>query len=255
VAILSAQPITVGAPVLFPRHAAWSRLPLRPLDLPAQGLKPQPETTWKRTPGFEDSGIPENSPQRHKDTKGNSDYSLLTTHYSPSSEWRLLGRFRVTFYWLVEEDQYPGERTVPLFTRREELLGYFPYRFVRDFRMESCARLSDGRLISDPGSGNRCRVVDAPLGSRDYTLTALKSVAVDPSVVPMGAQLYIPAAAGIKLGLDSVHDGRFLAQDVGAFIQGRHIDIYVGPKSNLDLFPSSSLCRSGRVDVYLVPRP
>jgi 3D (Asp-Asp-Asp) domain-containing protein len=164
----------------------------------------------------------------------------------------LLGSFRVTFYWLVEEDSYPGERTAPLYALSGELLGYFPDRFVRDFRRESCALLRDGRVISDWKAGNRCHVVDAPIGCDDRALIALRSVAVDPSVVPMGAKLYIPEADGASLGGDTCHDGLFYVQDVGGLIRGKRIDIYLGPKSNIEPFASTSLCRSGRAEVYLM---
>jgi 3D (Asp-Asp-Asp) domain-containing protein len=164
---------------------------------------------------------------------------------------RRLGRFRVTFYWLVEEDKYAGDRTSPLYTLSGELLGYFPARFVRDFRMESCALLRDGRMISDPRAGNRCRVVDVPIGCRGFTLCALKSAAVDPTIIPIGAELYVPAVDGTPLGSDARHDGLLYAHDVGGLIKGKHIDIYVGPRSNLELFESTSLCRSGRAEVYL----
>ena len=170
-----------------------------------------------------------------------------------SVKGRRLGRFRVTFYWLVEEDKYAGDRTAPLYTLRGELLGYFPARFVRDFRMESCALLREGRMISDPRAGNRCRVVGAPIGCHGFTLSALQSVAVDPTIVPIGAELYIPAANGVSLGGDACHDGLFYAHDVGGLIKGKRIDIYVGPRSNLELFESTSLCRSGRAEVYLDP--
>lgn len=165
----------------------------------------------------------------------------------------LLGRFRVTFYWLVEEDKYPGERTSPLYTLRGELLGYFPERFVQDFHMESCALLRDGRVVSGLRAGNRCRVVDAPIDRNGFALRALRSIAVDPSVVPLGARLYLPEADGTSLGGDTYHDGLFYAHDVGGLIKGKRIDIYLGAKSNMKLFDSTSLCRSGRTEVYLVP--
>jgi 3D (Asp-Asp-Asp) domain-containing protein len=165
----------------------------------------------------------------------------------------LLGSFRVTFYWLVEEDAYPGKGTCPLYTRRGELLGRFPDRFVRDFRMESCALLRDGRMISNWEAGNRCQVVDAPLGVDGLALDAFKSVAVDPSIVPMGAKLYIPEADGASLGGNAYHNGLFYVRDVGGLIRGKRIDIYLGTKSNMGSFASTSLCRSGRTEVYLMP--
>ena len=164
----------------------------------------------------------------------------------------LLGSFRVTFYWLVQEDRYPGERTVPLYALGGELLGYFTNRFVRDFRRESCALLRDGRVVSNWEAGNHCHVVAAPLGCDDRALTAFRSVAVDPSIVPMGARLYIPEADGVSLGGDTCHDGVFYAQDVGGLIRGKRIDIYLGTEANMGPFASTSLCHSGRAEVFLV---
>jgi 3D (Asp-Asp-Asp) domain-containing protein len=164
----------------------------------------------------------------------------------------LLGSFRVTFYWLVEEDSYPGERTTPLYAFDGELLGYFPERFVRDLRIESCALLSDGRVVSMWKAGNLCQVVKAPLGVNGHTLDALTSVAVDPSLIPIGAKLYIPEADGISLGGDKRHNGHFYAHDVGGLIRGKRIDIYLGIKSNMESFASTSLCRSGRAEVYVM---
>jgi 3D (Asp-Asp-Asp) domain-containing protein len=169
------------------------------------------------------------------------------------AQGHLLGSFRVTFYWLVEENKYPGERTAPLYALSGELLGYFPDRFVQDFRMESCALLRDGRVISNWEAGNRCQVVDAPVGCNGLTLYALRSVAVDPSVVPMGAKLYIPEADGASLGGDACHDGLFYVHDVGGLIRGKRIDIYLGSKSNMKSFVSTSLCRSSITKVYILP--
>jgi 3D (Asp-Asp-Asp) domain-containing protein len=50
-----------------------------------------------------------------------------------------------------------------------------------------------------------------------------QSVAVDPRVIPLGSRVYVPAYR---------HDGQggwFVAQDTGAAIGGRHIDIYRPP--------------------------
>ena len=35
-------------------------------------------------------------------------------------------------------------------------------------------------------------------------------------------------------------------------IKGNRIDVYLGPKSNMDLFRSTAMCRSGDVEVYLL---
>jgi 3D (Asp-Asp-Asp) domain-containing protein len=56
-------------------------------------------------------------------------------------------------------------------------------------------------------------------------LSYLRSVAVDPSVIPEGSHIYIPAYA-------SVNGGWFEADDTGGAIIGRHIDVFRPPPSN-----------------------
>jgi 3D (Asp-Asp-Asp) domain-containing protein len=80
----------------------------------------------------------------------------------------------------------------------------------------------------------------------------MKSVAVDPSIIPVGSILYIPQAEDAPLGNGLVHNGIFRAHDIGSAIKGKRIDVYVGLKTNMDCFRSTSLCSPGYVDVYLL---
>jgi 3D (Asp-Asp-Asp) domain-containing protein len=50
-----------------------------------------------------------------------------------------------------------------------------------------------------------------------------RTVAVDPTLIPLGSQVYIPAYAGDGYG------GWFLATDTGGGIIGRHVDVYRPP--------------------------
>jgi 3D (Asp-Asp-Asp) domain-containing protein len=50
-----------------------------------------------------------------------------------------------------------------------------------------------------------------------------QSIAVDPSVIPLGSRVYIPAYRG------DGHGGWFVAQDTGGAIGGRRIDVYRPP--------------------------
>lgn len=55
----------------------------------------------------------------------------------------------------------------------------------------------------------------------------LQSIAVDPSVIPLGSRVYIPAYR------NDGHGGWFVAQDTGGAINGRHIDVYRQPPSSV----------------------
>jgi 3D (Asp-Asp-Asp) domain-containing protein len=48
------------------------------------------------------------------------------------------------------------------------------------------------------------------------------SLAVDPTLIPRGSPIYIPAHRGIN-------GGWFVAQDTGGAIIGRHLDVYRPP--------------------------
>jgi hypothetical protein len=56
-------------------------------------------------------------------------------------------------------------------------------------------------------------------------LTYLRSVAVDPSLIPLGSHIFIPA-------YESINGGWFQADDTGGAIIGRHIDVFRPPPAN-----------------------
>lgn len=69
-------------------------------------------------------------------------------------------------------------------------------------------------------------------GVKGYKLVPYRTIAVDPSVIPYGSVVYIPAARGSKIVLDNgsevQHDGFFFAGDTGGAIKGTHIDVFTG---------------------------
>ncbi|MEQ9229697.1 MAG: 3D domain-containing protein, partial [Cyclobacteriaceae bacterium] len=69
-------------------------------------------------------------------------------------------------------------------------------------------------------------------GSTGLNLVPLKSIAVDPTVIPYKSVIFIPEAIGTTYfneeGVLVQHDGYFLAADTGSLIKGHHIDVYLG---------------------------
>ncbi|MGH2858341.1 MAG: 3D domain-containing protein [Solirubrobacteraceae bacterium] len=53
-----------------------------------------------------------------------------------------------------------------------------------------------------------------------------RSIAVDPSTIPLGSRVYVPAMRNDGYG------GWFVAQDTGGAIAGHHIDVYRPPPSS-----------------------
>jgi 3D (Asp-Asp-Asp) domain-containing protein len=162
-----------------------------------------------------------------------------------------MGRFKVTFYWAVEEAEYPESQSSALYLSDGSLLGRFSSAFVKAFKVEAAAQLRDGRMISYLKRANRVELVDRFLGCGGNTLTPLKSIAVDPRIIPLGSIVYIPQAEGVNVD-GQILNGLFYAHDIGSAIKGKHIDVFVGRKKYMDNFSSAGMGSSGSVDVYVL---
>ena len=166
------------------------------------------------------------------------------------SNARYMGKFKTTFYWVVEEADYPSGN-YPMYDKRGRLVGRFSRRFVRDFKIEAAARLRDGRCISYLKGANRVVVGDSFMGYGGYKLSELKSIAVDPRIIPLGARVYIPQAE--KVVIDGTRlNGIFHAHDIGSAVKGKHVDLFVGPRSNIDAFKAAGMRSLGSVDIYIL---
>ncbi len=147
------------------------------------------------------------------------------------AELEPLGGFKITYYWVALEDE-PGKEPAdtPLLDPEGRELGRFTRGYVKRVGIEGTGKLRDGRVINVAGKKGAFEVVRCPngLGVQGYHLLPFRSVAVDRDVVPIGTELYVPAAVGAKLPDGSVHDGRFWAHDVGGAINGKHLDLFTG---------------------------
>ena len=57
---------------------------------------------------------------------------------------------------------------------------------------------------------------------------AMRTVAVDPNVIPRRTRLFIRETVGIELADGTRHDGYWYASDTGGAIKGAKIDLYTG---------------------------
>jgi 3D (Asp-Asp-Asp) domain-containing protein len=69
-----------------------------------------------------------------------------------------------------------------------------------------------------------------------------QSIAVDPSVIPLGSRLYVPAYN------HDGHGGWFVAQDTGGAINGNHIDVFRSPPAS----PTASGLNLIRQRIYVI---
>lgn len=175
---------------------------------------------------------------------------------SPQGLMKYLGKFKVTFYWIVEESEYHGPKNTPLYLEDGKILGYFSSAFVSDLKKEACAELKGGKHISYLKRVNKVRVVREFLGINGYTISPLKSIAVDPDIIPLGSKLYIPEFTKLKdypvAGRTDEHNGVVYAHDIGSMINGHSIDIFVGYKAHTKLLTNVGIESSNFIDVYLL---
>ena len=69
------------------------------------------------------------------------------------------------------------------------------------------------------------------MGSRDSLgcpVSAMRTVAVDPTVIARHSIIYIKETAGLPLPNGGVHDGFWYASDIGGGIKGDRIDLFTG---------------------------
>lgn len=161
------------------------------------------------------------------------------------------GPFRLSYYWIAEEGKAPASHAWPLYGRDCRSVLARTYRaFHHALSREGTGLLRDGRMLNfdsrcpcaAPGHGGSrvCyRLVDRRAypwgqgasgsgGDGPAPLRPLRSVAVDPAVIPLGTVLFLPELAG-RPGPDGrIMDGCVRADDTGRLIRGRRVDLFAG---------------------------
>jgi 3D (Asp-Asp-Asp) domain-containing protein len=157
---------------------------------------------------------------------------------------RRVGTFRNTYYDFPREDGFDGAAT-PIMSASCQPIAQVPRGFHDAVCVQGSGRLKSGTTVSFakrdcecaeicPRSGQKIcfEALDArkfPFGrgSLGQPVTPMVTVAVDPSVVPLGTPIYLAAFDGIETS-NGVHDGCFLAEDRGVKVVGDHVDIFTG---------------------------
>ena len=77
------------------------------------------------------------------------------------------------------------------------------------------------------------------LDSLGCKVVAMRTVAVDKTLIPKRSILFIKETVGIRMADGSVHDGYWYASDTGGAIKGQRIDLYTGsgPRSAVKAEP------------------
>lgn len=165
---------------------------------------------------------------------------LLSPMGSVRAQEKNLGLFRVTYYWVAQEESHPGLPRVPLLDPEGRVLARVSDDFARAVTMEGTGILKDGRVINlhskcpEAEYGWCFFLVDsteAPFGyGTSKPLRPFRTIAVKDGI-PEGAVVYIPDFEGIPMPTDQggveYHDGCFVVEDTGWSLGDRHLDVFV----------------------------
>jgi len=184
---------------------------------------------------------------------------IFSTSESAAQSRHRLGQFKVTYYWVAKEADYPGPKTTRISDRGGRSLGLFAARFVRALRLEGSAATRDGRVLNvdgKVGGSPRFRVLKPSqpygIGSRENPLIPFRSVATDKRVIPCGTVLFIPQVKGARLPDGSLHDGYFMAADTGGGIKGAHLDLFTGIGDQRRVLTGAGVRNLGKTEVFIV---
>jgi 3D (Asp-Asp-Asp) domain-containing protein len=175
-----------------------------------------------------------------------------------------LGTLGPSFYWIALEKKTSEPRDQKVLDESGNLITTVALSFYKNLKLEGTARLLDGRVlnfksvVTNPDGTREVRYQVCPksapygYGLGDRKLEAFRSVAIDPSVVPMDSMLYIPAARGAKLPDGTIHDGMFRAVDIGSAIIDRRIDVFTSFGDQSAVFDKNGLIHGKQTEVFLV---
>ncbi len=175
-----------------------------------------------------------------------------------------LGLFRPSFYWIALEKNDGQPKTNDLLDINEKVLAQVSNSYYAELRMEGTGLLLNGKLVNfkarltkpDGSTEIRWRWCgpEAPYGYgfEDIPLVPFRSAAIDPTVIPIGSRLYIPAAKGAVLPDGSIHDGYFNAIDIGSAITDRKIDIFTSFGDQSKYFENMGFSTGKMSRIYLV---
>jgi 3D (Asp-Asp-Asp) domain-containing protein len=175
-----------------------------------------------------------------------------------------VGDLKPTFYWIAMEKADGESRIRPLKDMAGNVLAMVTPRFETELRMEGTGKMLDGRIIN---YDDRVRLPDGKMeirwlicppeapygyGVDRIPLVPFRSVAVDPTVVPIGSSIYIPLAVGAKLPDGTIHDGMFKAVDIGSAIKNKRIDMFTEFGDKSYVFRENGMENMKAMEVFII---
>jgi 3D (Asp-Asp-Asp) domain-containing protein len=178
-----------------------------------------------------------------------------------SEEPKPIGKFSITFYYVVGEDEVVTKPVAANDNVQTELTAIAPpitlyqgggscepiaevsREFASELALQGTGKLHDGRVLNVWGNcaceHSPCfKVTENQWGNSGSgrPLQPFRTVAVDPKVVKIGSLLYVPLLEGRTMPGRApwggfVHDGCVVADDTGGGIDGNQLDLFVARKA------------------------
>jgi len=187
------------------------------------------------------------------------------------------GDFKLTYYWIVFEDDFQGRPSVPLYNVKHKVLAVVSETFASRVSMEGTGVLRDGRVVN---LHKECKFArfgwcffevnkdTAPFGFGNHApLHPFRTIAVPEEIIERGTVVYIRGFDGMPLPGDEggfdFHDGCFVVEDTGWSLRGKHIDMFalseayykvlhdrLGQTTRVHVFTGSHLCPDSSRALY-----
>ncbi|MBI3556466.1 MAG: hypothetical protein HY074_09405 [Deltaproteobacteria bacterium] len=170
-------------------------------------------------------------------------------------------KLRNTYYYVVLESEYEGRpRDTDILNMNGDVLATVSGAFRRAVDIEGTGRLVDGRVINYAGrKDGAIRYLISPshygYGIGTCKLVPFHTVAVDPDVVPLGSEIYIVETDGMRLPDGSLHDGIWLAEDIGSAIKHDRVDLFVGDGDRGDILVAQGIRNLKPLTIKIIEKP
>ena len=180
--------------------------------------------------------------------------SLAALVAAPHHEFGRHLSLKPTIYSVSCEFDFTKGSGARFFDKDGNVLYESSKEFYENALLQGTGRLRDGRFINFSRTTDgvpRWKIsnkVEGYLGK----MVPYKVLAVDPNIIPIGSFVFIPMTQGMRLPNNKVHDGIWLAGDIGGDIKGNRVDVFAGVgKKSLSYL--KSLGQLSSIDVFLLP--
>lgn len=188
--------------------------------------------------------------------------NVLSSVPKNTEEPLYLGKFKNTLYFLREESEFKDKpKNTKILTRKGNVIASVNSEYKRLLDIEGSGILLDGRVVSNAGTvGGIVRYQLSPFGNAGQTALGcatipFRTIAVDKNKIKLGSVLYIKETDGMKMPDSTIHDGIWIATDIGGAIKGLRLDFFIGVRENADLMEAAKISHMKALNVFLLKNP